>query len=79
MFTNIFKGLVPVIAFLLGCSFMWLVNEKYNDSIMELWTQGYEFGRTDGRSEGLREKQISEFSFEEREAHCLFLYSDRKR
>ena len=66
-----------VIAFLLGVWFSWGWIEKYNGETFDLWTEAYTVGKDDGYVLGRNDITFEDFSFEQLEAKCMFLYADK--
>jgi len=66
-----------VIAFLLGVWFSWGWIEKYNGETFDLWTEAYTVGKDDGYVLGRNDATLDDFTFVEKEAMCMFLYSDK--
>ena len=66
-----------VISFLVGVWFAWGFLKHYDDSLFDLWTEAYSVGKDDGYELGRGDATLEDFSFEQLEAKCMFLYSDR--
>lgn len=66
-----------VIAFILGAWFSWLWLKNYDDSMFDLWTEAYTVGKDDGYVLGRNDATLDDFTFVEKEAMCMFLYSDK--
>jgi len=45
--------------------------------VFDLWTEAYSVGKDDGYKLGRGDATLEDFSFEQLEAKCMFLYSDR--
>lgn len=67
-----------VISFLLGVWFSWGWLEKYNGKTFDLWTEAYTVGKDDGYKLGRSDVTFEDFTFEQMEAKCMFLYADKK-
>jgi len=66
-----------VISFLVGVWFAWGFLKHYDQSVFDLWTEAYSVGKDDGYKLGRGDATLEDFSFEQLEAKCMFLYSDR--
>ena len=66
-----------VISFLVGVWFAWGFLKHYDDSVFALWTEASSVGKADGYKLGRGDATLEDFSFEQLEAKCMFLYSDR--
>ena len=66
-----------VISFLLGVWFTWGWVKQYDDSVFDLWTEAYSVGKDDGYVLGRNDITFEDFSFEQLEAKCMFLYADK--
>ena len=66
-----------VISFLVGVWFAWGWLKHYDNNVFDLWTEAYSVGKDDGYKLGREDATLEDFSFEQLEAKCMFLYSDR--
>ena len=66
-----------IISFLVGVWFAWGFLKHYDESVFDLWTEAYSVGKDDGYKLGRGDATLEDFSFEQLEAKCMFLYSDR--
>ena len=66
-----------VISFLIGVGYTYFITDKYNDSVFNLWTEAYSVGKDDGYVLGRNDITFEDFTFEQLEAKCMFLYAER--
>ena len=66
-----------VISFLIGVGYTYFITDKYNDSVFNLWTEAYTVGKDDGYVLGRNDITFEDFTFEQLEAKCMFLYAER--
>jgi hypothetical protein len=66
-----------VISFLIGVWFTWGWVKQYDGSVFDLWTEAYGVGKDDGYVLGRNDITFEDFSFEQLEAKCMFLYADK--
>ena len=68
-----------VISFLIGIFLTdwWLKN--YDGEVFDLWVEAYSIGKDDGYATGRSDATLEDFTFEQLEAKCMFLYSDHRR
>lgn len=66
-----------VISFLVGVWFTWGWVKQYDDSVFDLWTEAYSVGKDDGYKLGRGDATLEDFTFQQLESKCLFLYADR--
>jgi len=66
-----------VISFLVGVWFAWGFLKQYDDAVFDLWTEAYGVGKDDGYVLGRNDITFEDFSFEQLEAKCMFLYADK--
>jgi|TARA_A200000159_G_C7260645_1_gene312895 hypothetical protein len=66
-----------VISFLVGVWFAWGFLKHYDDAVFDLWTEAYGVGKDDGYVLGRNDITFEDFSFEQLEAKCMFLYADK--
>ena len=52
-------------------------NKPLLANLFDLWTEAYSVGKDDGYKLGRGDATLADFSFEQLEAKCMFLYSDR--
>lgn len=68
-----------VISFLIGIFLTdwWIKN--YDGKVFDLWVEAYSIGKDDGYAAGRSDTTLEDFTFEQLEAKCMFLYSDHRR
>ena len=66
-----------IISFLVGVWFAWGFLKHYDQSVFDLWTEAYSVGKDDGYKLGRGDATLEDFTFEQLESKCLFLYADR--
>ena len=69
-----------IFSFMLGVGICWVFMDKYNGELLEFWQVAYTIGKDDGYELGRSDVSIYEdFSFQQKEALCMFLYAERKK
>jgi len=68
-----------ILSFILGSMFAWVWMKSYDDSVFQLWTEAYQVGKDDGYVLGRSDITFEDFTFEQLEAKCMFLYQDHRR
>ena len=69
--------IVPLGCFVLGIASTWVFLMTYDNKLFQVFGHAYSVGKADGYQLGFADKKLSDFSFSQSEAHCMFLYADK--
>jgi len=70
-------AVIPLVCFVLGIVSTWVFLMTYDNKLFQVFGHAYSVGKADGYQLGFAEKKLSDFSFSQSEAHCMFLYADK--